>query len=224
MTCYNRLMRPLRILLVDDHAVVRTGLSTLLSRQANYSIVGEAATENEAVEQALKVTPDIVLMDIRLKEGSGIDACRQIMQKLPETKVVMLTSFAEDDLLFAAIRAGAVGYILKQASNNDLIRAIQSAAEGQGALDPSLTQRVFDQVRQSITQAEQSAFDQLTTQEMQILAHIVKGETNRQIAALMHLSAGTVRNYVSNIFSKLQLANRAEAAAYAVDHHLQDFL
>jgi DNA-binding NarL/FixJ family response regulator len=211
-------------MLVDDHEVVRVGMKTLLDRQEGFAVVAEAASEDEAVIEAKLVQPDIILMDIRLKSGSGIDACQRIMALLPKTRIIMLTSYAEDELLFAAIRAGAIGYVLKQVGSGDLIRAIQNAAHGDGSLDPSLTQKVFSQVRQSLADQESAAFDELTNQEKQVLLHISHGATNRQIAKELHLSDGTVRNYVSNILSKLHIHNRAEAAAYAIEHKLQDTL
>ncbi len=217
-------MYPLRIMLVDDHEVVRLGMKALIERHANFSVVAEAATEDEAIQKALTHNPDIVLMDIRLAGGSGIDACQQIVDRRPETKVIMLTSYAEDELLFAAIRAGAVGYVLKQVGGGDLIRAIEAAARGEGMLDPSLTQRVLNEVRRSIAKEEATAFADLTTQEKQVLALIAEGQTNREIAQQLFLSEGTVRNYVSSVLSKLHVSNRAEAAAYAIRHHLRDHL
>ncbi len=215
---------PLRLMLVDDHEVVRVGMKTLLERQDGFAVVAEAGSEDEAVTEAQLVQPDIILMDIRLKSGSGIAACQRIMAALPKTRIIMLTSYAEDELLFAAIRAGAIGYVLKQVGSGDLIRAINNAAQGDGSLDPSLTQKVFSQVRQSLQAQESAAFDELTSQERQVLLHISHGATNRQIAKELHLSDGTVRNYVSNVLSKLHLHNRAEAAAYAIEHKLQDTL
>ncbi|MEJ2749755.1 MAG: response regulator transcription factor [Anaerolineae bacterium] len=214
----------LRILLVDDHEVVRLGLKSLLEQHSEFEVVAEAAAEAEAVQKALEYTPDIILMDIRLSGGSGIEACQQIMAQLPETKIIMLTSYAEDEMLFAAIRAGATGYVLKQVGGLDLIRAIEATARGEAMLDPSLTQRVFSEIRSSIQKEEAAAFTDLTAQEMQVLALIAEGSTNREIASALFLSEGTVRNYVSSILSKLSVSNRAEAAAYAIQHHLKDYL
>lgn len=214
----------LRLLLVDDHEVVRLGMKTLLERHPSFAVVGEAGSEDEAVEQALTHQPDIVLMDIRLSGGSGIDACRRIMAELPETKVIMLTSFAEDELLFGAIRAGAVGYVLKQVGTGDLVRAIEAAARGEATLDPSLMQSVLNEVRRSIKNEEAAAFTELTNKERHVLSLIAKGQTNRDIAGELFLSEGTVRNYVSSIFSKLDVSNRAEAAAYAIRHNLKDHI
>lgn len=214
----------LRLMLVDDHEVVRLGMRALLERHPTFSVVGEAASEDEAVELALELEPDIVLMDIRLAGGSGIEACEKIKTLLPDTKVLMLTSFAEDELLFAAIRAGASGYLLKQIAGGDVVRAIEAAARGESMLDPSLTQRVFFEVRRSIEKEEAVAFQDLTAQERQVLLLIAQGKTNREIATELFLSEGTVRNYVSSILSKLGVSNRAEAAAYAIKHHLQDHI
>ena len=217
-------MSRLRILLVDDHEVVRLGLKSLLERHPDFEVVAEAAAENEAVKKAVEHKPDIVLMDIRLAGGNGVEACRKIVDQLPDTKVIMLTSYAEDEMLFAAIRAGASGYVLKQVGSNDLIQAIEAAARGEATLDPTLTQRVFTEVRRSIQKDEAATFSELTSQEMQVLALIAEGKTNREIAATLFLSEGTIRNYVSNILSKLGVSNRAEAAAYAIQHNLKDYL
>ena len=212
----------LRLMLVDDHEVVRLGMRALLERHPNFTVVGEASTEDEAVALAVELEPDLVLMDIRLAGGS--EACQKIVELLPETKVIMLTSFAEDELLFAAIRAGAIGYLLKQIAGGDVVRAIEAAARGESMLDPSLTQRVFFEVRRSIKKEEAVAFQDLTAQERQVVALIARGKTNPQIATDLFLSEGTVRNYVSSILSKLGVSNRAEAAAYAIKHHLQDHI
>ena len=214
----------LRILLVDDHEVVRLGLRSLLARLPGFDVVAEAATESEAVKMAESHRPDVVLMDIRLAGGNGVAACEAIMGRLPDTKVIMLTSFAEDELLFAAIRAGAAGYVLKQVGGGEVIRAVEAVGRGDAVLDPSLTQRVFQEMRRSIKSEEASAFDELTAGEKQVLLHIAEGKTNREIGAALFLSEGTVRNYVSNVLSKLGVANRAEAAAFAIRHDLRDDL
>jgi DNA-binding NarL/FixJ family response regulator len=217
-------MAQIRILMVDDHEVVRLGLKSLLERQTQFEVVAEAASENEAVEKALAYRPDVVLMDVRLSGGNGVDATARIMTELPETKIIILTSFADDEMLFAAIRAGAVGYVLKQVGSADLLRSIEAAVRGEATLDPSLTQRLFSEMRRSMQREEASAFEELTAQEMQVLALIAEGNTKRTIADALFLSEGTVRNYVSSILSKLGVSNRAEAAAYAIQHHLKDYL
>jgi two-component system, NarL family, response regulator DevR len=217
-------MRRQRVMLVDDHEVVRLGLKALIERQPEMEVVAEAATAPEAVTKSLAFKPDVIVMDIRLGGSSGIDACRDITSQLPSVKVIMLTSFAEDDMLFAAIRAGAVGYVLKQAGGQDVIRALEAVAQGQSLLDPALTERVFAEVRRAARAQEVSAFAQLTEQERRVLLLVAEGKTNREIAQELHLGQGTVRNYVSNILSKLGLANRAEAAAYATKHNLKGTL
>ena len=160
-------------------------------------------------------------MDIRLPGRSGIEATEKIVDELPDTKVIMLTSYAEDEMLFAAIRAGAVGYVLKQVGTEDLIRTIEAVGRGEASLDPALTQRVFSEIRKSIRQQDATAFAELTEQEVRILALVTQGKTNREIAETLFLGEGTVRNYVSRILSKLGVSNRAEAAAYAVKHNIQ---
>lgn len=217
-------MAHLRILLVDDHEVVRLGLKSLLDRRPGFQVVAEAGSAEDAVKLSLQHEPDIVLLDIRLPGKSGIEACAEITRRLPGTRVIMLTSYAEDEMLFAAIRAGASGYVLKQIAGDDLIKSIEAASRGEASLDPALTQRVFAEVRKAVHDQEASAFAELTHQEMRVLALIADGKTNREIAETLFLGEGTVRNYVSSILSKLHVSNRAEAAAYAVKHNIKDFL
>ncbi len=211
-------------MLVDDHEVVRLGLKALIERHPDMEVVAEASSATDAVTKALAHKPDVVVMDIRLGGGSGIDACRELTAQSPETKVIMLTSYAEDEMLFAAIRAGAAGYVLKQAGGQDLIRAIETVGHGNSLLDPALTERMFTEVRRAAREQESTAFSQLTEQERRVLALVAEGKTNREIAHELHLGEGTVRNYVSNILSKLGLANRAEAAAYATRYNLKGSL
>lgn len=215
---------PLRIILVDDHEVVRLGLKSLLSRNPQFEIIDEASTASEAVEKAFRLKPDIVVMDIRLPGKSGIEACREITSTQPQTKVIMLTSYAEDDLLFDAIAAGASGYVLKQIGSGELVRALETVGRGESLIDSSLTQKVFAKVREATRRAEGDAFADLSEQEMKILALIAEGQTNREIATHVFLSEKTVRNYVSSILSKLHLSTRAQAAAFAVQHRIQDHL
>jgi two-component system, NarL family, response regulator DevR len=214
----------LRILLVDDHEVVRLGLRALLSRYPQFEVVDEAENANEAVKKTLQHHPDVVVMDIRLPGKNGIEATREIVNARPNTKVIMLTSHAEDDLLFDAISAGASGYVLKQIGSDDLVRALESIGRGESLLDPTLTQKLFQRVRESSRRAEDEAFAELNEQELRILALVSEGKTNREIAGYVYLSEKTVRNYVSSILSKLHLSSRAEAAAYAVRHSIQDHL
>ena len=214
----------LKILLVDDHEVVRLGIKALLSNYPEYEVVTEAANADEAVIKAQEYEPDVIIMDIRLPGKSGIDATREIMDELPDTKIIMLTSFAEDDLLFDAINAGAYGYILKQIGSDDLINALGTIGRGEALLDPALTQKVFKRVREASRKATDEAFATLSDQELRILALISEGKTNKQIASDIFLSEKTVRNYVSSILSKLNLSTRSEAAAYAVKHSVEDHL
>jgi two-component system response regulator DevR len=220
----NKLTQKQRILLVDDHEVVRLGLKSLLERHPHFEIVGEAGTAREAIEQVIQHSPDVVVMDIRLPGGSGIEACQEIAEKYPNSKVIMLTSYAEDEMLFSAIRAGASGYVLKQIGAEDLVRAIEAVGRGEAMLDPSVTQRIFQEVRKAAKDEEASAFSALTQQERHVLLLVSEGKTNREIAKALFLGEGTVRNYVSSILSKLGVSNRAEAAAYAVEHNLKDYL
>ena len=214
----------LRILIVDDHEVVRLGLRALLDRHPDFTVVDEAGTAREALQKALLHRPDVVVMDIRLPGRSGIDACRDIVSQLPETRVIMLTSYAEDELLFDAIEAGACGYVLKQIGSDDLVRAIEAVGRGEALLDPSVTRRVLERVREAARRDEAAAFADLTEQELRVLALIAEGKTNREIARALYLGEGTVRNYVSSILSKLGVTNRAEAAAFAVRHNLKEYL
>ncbi len=214
----------MRILIVDDHEVVRVGLRSLLEQRPDFEVVDDVGTAEEAVQSARLHRPDVVVMDIRLPGRSGIDACEQITGELPDTKVIMLTSYAEDELLFSAIRAGASGYVLKQVGSDDLVKAIEAVSRGEGTLDPALTQRVFAEVRRAVRQEEAEAFRVLTEQELRVLALVAEGKTNREIAEALYLGEGTVRNYVSSILAKLGLSNRAEAAAYAVQHNLTAYL
>lgn len=211
-------------MLVDDHEVVRLGLKALIERQPNMEVVAEASTAPEAVAKSLAFKPDVVVMDIRMTGTSGIEACLEITTNQPEVKVIMLTSYADDEMLFAAIRAGAAGYVLKQAGGQDVIRALEAVAEGHSLLDSALTESVFNEMRRSARAQDVSAFSALTEQERRVLALVAGGKTNREIAQDLHLGEGTVRNYVSNILGKLGVANRAEAAAYAAKHNLRDAL
>jgi two-component system response regulator DevR len=217
-------MRQLRIIIVDDHEVVRLGLRTLLDRHPNFNVVDEAGTAREAIEKALHNQPDVVVMDVRLQGGSGIEACREIVAQAPHIKIIILTSYAEDEMLFDAISAGAAGYVLKQIGGDELVRSIEAVGRGEALLDPSLVQKVFNRVREAARKEEAAAFAELTDQELRVLAQVAEGKTNREIAKALYLGEGTVRNYVSSILSKLNLTNRAEAAAYAVEHNLKDYL
>ena len=214
----------IRIIIVDDHEIVRIGMRSLLEQYPQYEVVAEAGNAKEAVEQVLTFKPDIVLMDIRLPGKSGIDACEEIKQVLPDTKVIMLTSYAEDEMLFSAIKAGASGYVLKQIDSEGLIKSLEAVSRGEASLDPAVTQRVFQEVRKAVKEEEAASFVNLSQQEKMVLKLVSEGKTNREIAQALYLGEGTVRNYVSSILSKLGVSNRAEAAAYAVEHNLKEYL
>jgi two-component system, NarL family, response regulator DevR len=213
-------MSKIHVLLVDDHAIVRLGLKTLIGDQPNMEVVGEAGTAAEAVRAAERLQPDVVLMDIRMPGEGGLEATRQITARFPHSKVVMLTSFADDELVVRAIRAGAVGYVLKQVDNAELLRAIEAAARGEALLDPATTARLLTRVRENERKADEDAFRELSDREMDVLAPLARGKTNAEIGRLLNLSEKTVSNYVSTILEKLQLTNRIELATYAVEHHL----
>lgn len=214
----------LRILLVDDHEVVRVGVRALIENQPGMEVVGEATTVREAVGQTEQLAPDVVVLDIRLPGGDGLDACRQIKARRPDTRIIILTSFPDDEVLYDAIAAGAEGYVLKQIGSDDLIRALERVGQGESLLDPTLIARVFAKVREARQKERAHAFADLTEQEMQILAHVAEGETNREIGAALQLSEKTVRNYISIILSKLDLSSRAQAAAYAARNRVEDYL
>jgi len=217
-------MSKLRLLLVDDHEVVRIGLKTMLGRFPDFEVVDEASTGQEAVRKTLAHRPDIVIMDVRLSGMSGIEACKEITTNAPSVKVIMLTSYGDDDTLFESIAAGASGYVLKQVGSDDLIKKIQEVGRGEAAADPTTTSRMFARMREMARKREESAFSQLTEQELRVLALLAEGKTNREIADTLVLGEGTVRNYVSSVFSKLHVNNRAEAAAYAAAHNIRDYM
>ncbi len=214
----------LRVLLVDDHEVVRVGVRALIDRQPEMEVVGEAGTVREAVEQASKLAPDVVVLDVRLPGGTGLEACRQIKADRPETRVIMLTSFPDDEVLFEAIANGADGYVLKQIGSDELIGALERVGRGESLIDPAVMGRVFAKMREMRLQERAHAFAGLNAQEMQILARVAEGETNREIGEALHLSEKTVRNYVSMILSKLDLNSRAQAAAYAARNRIEDYV
>ena len=208
-------MTSTRIMIVDDHDVVREGLLALLKRREGFDVVGQASTVQEAIAEAARTTPDVIVMDVRLPDGSGIEACRAIRESRPETKVLMLTSYADEDAVFASILAGASGYILKQTRGRDLGDAIAAVARGDSLLDAAVTQKVLERVRSAAGQRKSDdPLNTLTEQEQKILHLIAEGKTNKQIAGEVFLSDKTVKNYVSNILRKLNLTRRSEAAAF----------
>lgn len=213
-------MSKTRVLLVDDHAIVRLGLMTLINDQPEMEVVGEAGTAGEALRAVERLRPHVVLMDIRMPGEGGLEATRQITAQFPESKVVMLTSFADDELVVRAIRAGAVGYVLKQVGNEELLRAIAAAARGEALLDPSTTARLLLRVREVERKIDEDAFRDLSDRELEVLVGVARGRTNAEIGQNLNLSEKTVRNYLSTILEKLHLHNRIELATYAVEHHL----
>ncbi len=204
----------LRVMIVDDHEVVREGLRSLFNRRNDMQVVAEAGSVAEAVQAALRHRPNVIVMDVRLPDGSGVEACRDIRAELPDTRVIMLTSYADDEAVFSSILAGASGYLLKQIRGQQLAEAVEAVARGESLLDPQVTKRVMDQMRNLATQPAADKQAGLTEQEYRILTLIAEGKTNREIASEIFLSDKTVKNYVSSILSKLNLRRRSEAAAY----------
>ena len=204
------------ILIVDDHEVVRMGLRTLLERRPGFLVVGEAGTVAESIAAARQSQPDVVVMDIRLPDGSGVEACREIRDERPETKVIMLTSYADEEALYGSIMAGASGYLLKQTRGQSLAEAIDRVARGDSLLDPAVTDKVLERMRQ-LARGESDELATLSPQERKILALIAEGKTNKEIAQAVFLSDKTVKNYVSSILSKLNLHRRSEAAAFIAE-------
>jgi two-component system response regulator DevR len=211
--------RQLRLLVVDDHEIVRQGLVAMLSRRPNFQVVAEAGTAAEAIEMARRYQPELVVMDVRLPDGSGIEACREIRAEMPATRVVILTSYPDEEAVFSAIVAGASGYLLKQVRGRDLVSALESVGRGESLLDPAVTEKVLERVRRIATGGATDELAQLTAQEQKILLLVAEGKTNKEIAAEVFLSDKTVKNYVSSILSKLNLQRRAQAAAYLAKRH-----
>jgi two-component system response regulator DevR len=209
---------PLRVMLVDDHQVVRDGVKLLLADLPEVVVCAEASTAREAVAIAARALPDVIVMDVRLQDGSGIEATRDIRAARPQTAVLMLTSFADDEALFASIMAGAAGYVLKQIKGEELVRAIRAVGAGQNLLDPAVTKGVFDRLRRGKHLLMDEKLARLSPQEERILSLVADGQTNGQIAAELGLAEKTVKNYVSSILAKLEVARRAEAAAYLARH------
>ena len=205
---------PLTLLVVDDHEVVRQGLASMLDRRPEFQVVAEAGTVAESIAMAKRFQPDLVVMDVRLPDGSGIEACREIRAELPATRVVMLTSYPDEEAVIAAIVAGASGYLLKQVRARDLVAALEAVGRGESLLDPAVTGKVLERMRRIATNDEPDELTGLTQQERKILALVAQGKTNKEIAAEVFLSDKTVKNYVSSILAKLNLERRAQAAAF----------
>ncbi|HXF71105.1 MAG TPA: response regulator transcription factor [Actinomycetota bacterium] len=205
-------------MLVDDHEVVRAGIRALIQSTDDIVVTAEAASVREAIDEADRSRPDVVVMDVRLADGSGIEATREIRARHPKTRVVMLTSFADDEALFASIMAGASGYVLKQVKGNELLRAIRLVGKGESLLDPAVTNAVLERLRKGKHLLKDEKLARLSPQEERILALVSEGKTNREIGEELRLAEKTVKNYVSSILSKLEVARRAEAAAYLARH------
>jgi DNA-binding NarL/FixJ family response regulator len=205
-----------RLLIVDDHEVVRAGLRMLLKRWPNIEVVGEAGTAEEGIAETQRITPDVVLMDMRLPDASGVDACREIRANTPHSKIVFLTAFADEEAVLAAIFAGADGYLLKEIAGEALVSAIESVARGQSILDPAVTRAVLEGMRSMSLPAAGPKDSLLSPQEQHVLALVAEGKTNKEIAAALGLSYKTVKNYLSNVFQKLQVSHRSQAAAFFV--------
>ena len=209
---------PLRVMLVDDHEIVRDGIKAMLDTQDDIVVTAQAGSVQEAIDEAARTRPDVVVMDVRLADGSGIEATRQIRADHPETKVLMLTSFADDEALFSSIMAGASGYVLKQVKSGELLRAIRAVGAGDSLLDPGVTTAVLDRLRKGKHLMKDEKLARLSAQEERILTLVADGRTNHEIGDELHLAEKTVKNYVSSILSKLEVARRAEAAAYLARH------
>jgi two-component system, NarL family, response regulator DevR len=204
------------VFLLDDHEIVRRGLRDLLESEGDIEVIGEASTEAEAVGRVHALDPDVAVLDVRLQEGNGVEACREIRSRHPRTACLMLTSFSDDEALFQAIMAGAAGYVLKQIRSHDLVDAVRRVAAGQNLLDPAVTARVLDRLRRGPDEDERIA--RLSDQERQVLDLLSEGLTNRQIAERLHLAEKTIKNYVTSVLSKMGMARRTEAAVYAARH------
>ena len=208
---------PLRLMLVDDHEVVRQGLKAMVEASGEMKVIAEAGTVADAVLRARSYRPDVIVMDVRLPDGTGVEACRDIRSERPDTRVLMLTSYADDKALFDAIMAGAAGYLLKEVRGTDLMEAIRRVAAGESLLDPAVTAKVLERIREG-GGASDPRLARLTPTERRILDAIAQGDTNREIGETLGLAEKTIKNYVSTILSKLHVARRAEAAAYLVEH------
>jgi two-component system response regulator DevR len=208
----------IRTVLIDDHEVVRQGVATMLEATGDIVVVGQGGTVAEAIEVALATKPDVVVMDVRLLDGSGIEATREIRARCPNTKVIMLTSFSDEDAMLASIVAGASGYVLKQIRGSDLVGAIRHVAAGRSLLDPNVTAALFDRLRQNSANLKDQRLASLTSREEQILELVARGKTNREIADEVGVAEKTVKNSISQILTKLQVARRSEAAAYLTRH------
>jgi two-component system response regulator DevR len=212
--------KPIRLLLVDDHQVVLVGLRTVLHNRQGITVVGEARSKADAVQEVKRLNPDIVLMDVRLPDGSGVEACRDILANHPTTRVIFLTSFADDEFALAAVSAGAQGYILKDINSARLIRSVRAVFNGQSLISPALTQQVLARTKAGLAQVGPARKKSLAPQEERILALVAEGLTNKEIGAALQLSDKTVKNYLANMFQKLHITRRAQAATFYTKRQL----
>jgi two-component system response regulator DevR len=212
--------RRLRLLVVDDHEVVRQGLVSLLDRRSGFEVVAQAGSVSESIAMAARYEPDLVIMDVRLPDGSGIEACREIRATRPETRVIMLTSYPDEEAVLSAIIAGASGYLLKQIRGRDLVSALEAVGRGESLLDSAVTEKVLERVRRVASGSATDELAELTAQERKILLLVADGMTNKEIAEQVFLSDKTVKNYVSSILAKLNLQRRTQAAAFVAKRHL----
>ena len=213
---------PVRLLIADDHEMVRLGLRTILESDSRIRVVGEAGTPKDAVYQAALLRPDIVLLDVRMQAGSGIDACKEILGRNLGSKVIMLTSFADEEAVYESIMAGASGYLLKEINKAALLDAVLAVHEGRSLLDPEVTRKVLERIRKMAASSDEVVRAALSDQEKRVLKLAAQGKTNKQIAADLFLSDKTVKHHISNILSKLNLSSRAQAAVWATQHGLLD--
>ena len=204
---------PVRLLLVDDHEIVRLGLRALFAQANGIEVVGEAATAEAAVTEAVRTQPDVVLMDVRLSGSSGVDACREILGRCGETKVLFLTSYDDEEAMLTAVLAGAQGYLLKEIGGESLLRAVKCVAAGQSILDPTATRMLMDRMQSLTEMGDAGNAESLSAQETRVLALVARGKTNKEIAVALELSDKTVKNYLSTVFQKLRVTRRSEAAA-----------
>ncbi len=209
--------------MVDDHQVVRLGLQALLKLEPDFEVIGQAATADEAISLVERLRPQVVLMDLRMPGRSGVEACQDIKQRWPETHVIMLTSYADDELVLEAINAGAEGYVLKKVEGGNLVEVIRAVARGEAVLDSAVTQKLLAHVRQAEQELTGLAFRTLSEREIEVLALLSEGKTNAEIAHWLNLSEKTVGNHISAILDKLGVTNRIEAATYAVRHRIERY-
>jgi DNA-binding NarL/FixJ family response regulator len=207
----------LNILIVDDHPMFRKGMRALLESMEGVQVVGEAQNGEQAVELALELKPDVVLMDLQMPKGNGLSATRELVRLVPDARILVVTLFEDDDSIFAALRAGARGYILKDADEGEMMRAIRSVGEGEAIFSPAIAARLMDYFAEARAQVPKNVFPELTEREREVLGMIARGDSNTAIAEKLTLSLKTVRNHVSNIYSKLQVADRAQAVIRARD-------